>query len=71
MGDLLFALTSVCRHLGIDAEDALRAAVRKFSARFRRVEGYARTRGLDLAAMHIDALEDLWQESNREERNDG
>src|SRR5579883_3203272 len=50
VGDLLFALTSACRHLGIDAEDALRAAVRKFSLRFRRVEALAAERGLDLAA---------------------
>src|SRR5439155_3568525 len=41
IGDLLYAITSVCRHLGIDAEDALRAATRKFAERFRRVEAYA------------------------------
>ena len=63
LGDLLFALTSVCRHLGVDAEQSLRAATRKFEARFRHVETLAHARGLDLTAMDIDALDALWQEA--------
>ncbi len=63
VGDLLFALTSVCRHLGVDAEQSLRAATRKFETRFRHVETLARARGLDLSALDIDALEALWQEA--------
>ncbi len=63
LGDLFLALTSVCRHLGIDAEQALREATRKFDARFRRVEALARERVLDLSAMNIGGLEALWQEA--------
>jgi len=63
VGDLLFALTSVCRHLGVDAEQSLRAATRKFETRFRHVETLARARGLALSALDIDALEALWQEA--------
>ena len=63
VGDLLFALTSVCRHLGVDAEQSLRAATRKFEGRFRHVEALARARGLDLAALDIDALDALWREA--------
>jgi len=63
LGDLLLALTSVCRHLDVDAEQALRAAARKFETRFRRVEILARERNLDLSAMRIDGLEALWQEA--------
>jgi tetrapyrrole methylase family protein/MazG family protein len=63
MGDLLYALTSVCRHLEIDAEDALRAATRKFAARFRRVESYARERSLTLTDLPIEALDALWEEA--------
>ncbi len=63
LGDLFFALTSVCRHVGVDAEQALRAAARKFETRFRRVEALALARGLDLTAMDIDGLEALWREA--------
>jgi tetrapyrrole methylase family protein/MazG family protein len=70
VGDLLYALTSVCRHLGIDAEDALRAAARKFAERFRRVEAYAQARNLDLAAMSIAELDALWEEAKGDQARD-
>jgi uncharacterized protein YabN with tetrapyrrole methylase and pyrophosphatase domain len=70
VGDLLYALTSICRHLGIDAEDALRAATRKFAARFRRVEAYAQERNLDLAAMSIAELDALWEEAKEDARRE-
>ena len=60
LGDLFFALTSVCRHLGVDAEDALRAAARKFSGRFCRVEADAQARGLDLTTLSVPELDVLW-----------
>lgn len=33
-GDVLFSAVNVCRHAGVDCEDALRGAVKKFTARF-------------------------------------
>jgi ATP diphosphatase len=70
VGDLLYALTSVCRHLGIDAEDALRAAARKFAERFRRVEAYAQARNLDLSVMSIAELDALWEEAKVDQARD-
>jgi MazG family protein len=66
MGDLLFAATNLARKLDIDPEAALRHANAKFERRFRRVEtlGVERETGTDL-----DALEALWQEVKREERD--
>ncbi len=38
LGDVLFALTSAARHLGVDAEQALRTTLDRFQARFAGVE---------------------------------
>ena len=68
-GDLLFVLVNMGRKLGIDPEAALRSASRKFASRFARVERLADAQGLQLKALGLDALDDLWQEAKREEMN--
>jgi tetrapyrrole methylase family protein/MazG family protein len=70
-GDLLFVIVNMGRKLGIDAEAALRSASRKFASRFARVERLADAQGLQLKALGLDELDDLWQEAKRDERRDG
>lgn len=62
-GDVLFSIVNVARHLGVDAEIALRKASDKFRGRFALVEQMARDRGLDLSSMPLDALDALWDEA--------
>jgi MazG family protein len=67
-GDLLFVIVNMGRKLGIDPEASLRAASRKFASRFARVERIAGARGVELRALGLDALDELWQEAKAEER---
>ncbi|MGH6883622.1 MAG: MazG nucleotide pyrophosphohydrolase domain-containing protein, partial [Hypericibacter sp.] len=68
VGDLLFAVTNLARHLELDPEQTLRGANAKFERRFRRVEALAaREHGAD-ARPGLDALEALWQRVKQEER---
>ncbi len=60
-GDLLFACVNFGRHLGVDAETALRMANDKFERRFRRMEAAATGTGNDMKAMSLEQLEALWQ----------
>ena len=69
-GDLLFVIVNLGRKLGVDPEAALRAASRKFASRFARVERLAGGRSLELKALGLDALDELWQEAKREESNE-
>jgi ATP diphosphatase len=55
LGDLLFAVVNLSRHLNIEPEAALREANRKFERRFRVIE---KTPGF--ADMSLDEKEELW-----------
>ncbi len=65
VGDLLFSVVNYARHLGVDAEDALRAANHKFARRFIAVEARA---GAELGSLSIDGLEAHWQAVKAAER---
>jgi ATP diphosphatase len=55
LGDLLFAVVNLARHLNIEPEQALRAANRKFERRFRAIETAP-----GFAQMPLDQKEALW-----------
>jgi tetrapyrrole methylase family protein/MazG family protein len=63
LGDTLFVLVSLARKLGLDAEESLRLASRRFRRRFEALQSLAQERGLRLADLPIDALESLWRET--------
>ncbi|MEX2555039.1 MAG: nucleoside triphosphate pyrophosphohydrolase [Actinomycetota bacterium] len=63
IGDLLFAAVALGRHLGVDAETALRKAARKFRDRLARMESSARERGATLNDLPADELDKLWSEA--------
>jgi len=65
LGDLLFATANWARHLGVDAEEALRQANAKFERRFRAMERLAVERGLDLGNLDAAAWEALWNDVKR------
>ena len=62
LGDLLFAVVNVARHLHVDPESGLRAAANKFRTRFEQVESLARERGIDLHQTDLATLDALWDE---------
>lgn len=58
LGDVLFSVVNVARHVGVDAETALRRTGARFEDRFRHIE---RTTGQGLRALSAEALEVAWR----------
>ncbi|MDA0298086.1 MAG: nucleoside triphosphate pyrophosphohydrolase [Actinobacteria bacterium] len=66
LGDLLFSVVNLSRHLGHDAEQALRRASDKFRHRFEQVEQLALSRSIDLANAPLEQLDALWDEVKKQ-----
>ncbi|MGB8364500.1 MAG: nucleoside triphosphate pyrophosphohydrolase [Rhizomicrobium sp.] len=69
LGDLLFAVANLARHLKVDPENALRSANTKFTRRFRYIEGNLAKRGQVPAQATLDEMEALWQAAKAGERS--
>lgn len=61
VGDLLFAVVNLARHLKVEPEQALRGTNRKFERRFRFVEQAFQTQGRSLSEADLEAMEAQWQ----------
>jgi tetrapyrrole methylase family protein/MazG family protein len=58
LGDVLFSVVNLARHLGVDGEVALRTAIDRFEARFRHMEA----RG-PLDDLSLDELNERWEQA--------
>jgi ATP diphosphatase len=67
LGDVLFSLANLARHLNSPAEDALRAANRRFTERFSHVERGLQARGVGFGQATLPEMEALWEEAKAQE----
>ena len=68
VGDLLFAVANLARHLSVDPEAALARANLKFQQRFTFIEESLAKRGLKLTDSDLEEMEELWEEAKRREK---
>lgn len=69
LGDLLFSVTNLARHLKADSESALANTTAKFARRFRAVEAGAKVAGRDLKDMTLAEMDALWDRAKAAERS--
>lgn len=65
VGDLLFAVVNIARHLGVDAEVALRGGNAKFSRRFEFIESAVKSNGGEISKQGLEALDALWDQAKK------
>ena len=68
MGDLLFSIAQLARHLNMDPHDALRAANKKFLRRFHAMEDLMLARGVELEGMNQEQMDVYWNQAKRDEK---
>jgi nucleoside triphosphate diphosphatase len=69
IGDLMFALVNLARHLDVDPETALRQTNLKFERRFAAIEAALLSRGKKPGDVTLSELDALWDEAKAAERN--
>ncbi|MGB0960004.1 MAG: nucleoside triphosphate pyrophosphohydrolase [Halocynthiibacter sp.] len=68
-GDLLFVMVNLGRHLGVDAEFALKAANSKFTRRFEHIERSLAAVGKSPATSSLDEMDALWDAAKSIEKD--
>jgi ATP diphosphatase len=69
VGDLLFAVVNLARHLEVDPEAAVRATNRKFERRFAAIERALEDRGKTPQDATLEEMDTLWNEAKAAERS--
>jgi tetrapyrrole methylase family protein/MazG family protein len=69
MGDLLFTIANIARKSGVNPEEALQSANRKFMRRFATMESAVRAGGRNLDQLTLEEMDALWDEAKAAERS--
>ncbi|MEO1549831.1 MAG: nucleoside triphosphate pyrophosphohydrolase [Pseudomonadota bacterium] len=69
LGDLLFVMANLARHLGVDPEAALRRTNDKFTRRFGAVEDALAAQGRTPQDASLDDMDALWDAAKAQERS--
>ncbi len=65
LGDLLFSIVNLSRHLGFDAEGVLKDAVVKFRRRFEQIEREFVRQGRKLSSVGLEEMERAWKRTKK------
>jgi tetrapyrrole methylase family protein/MazG family protein len=67
LGDVLFSLVNLSRHLNLDSEECLKQTCSKFIKRFNEIEKLANSRRLDFKNLSLKDKDKLWDEVKQNE----
>jgi len=62
IGDMLFSIVNLSRHLNISAEDVLRKGNKKFIKRFKTIEKTVKKRGLNIEELSLKEMDQIWDQ---------
>lgn len=65
LGDVLFSCVNLARHLGVDANQALQLANKRFESRFRHMEKQVQGEGESMSSQTLQELDVRWEDAKR------
>ena len=65
LGDVLFTLVNLARHLKQNAEESLRKANTRFKSRFNYIEQVLKDRGRDIENASLSEMDEIWEEAKK------
>jgi len=63
LGDVLFTIVNLSRHLNYNPESALKSAINKFSKRFKRIEKDLKQKNINMKDLSLKELDEIWDKN--------
>ena len=63
LGDVLFSVVNLSRHLNLDPEKILKLSIEKFSKRFKRIEKDLENKNIQMQNLTLDELDKIWEKN--------
>ena len=68
LGDVLFSIVNLSRHLKINPEESLNKAINKFSTRFKKIEKDLKNKDINMQDLNLSELDDIWNYNKKNEK---
>ena len=65
LGDVLFTIVNLSRHLNIDPENSLRISIEKFSKRFKKIEKDLKSKNINMKDLSLKELDEIWDRNKK------
>lgn len=69
IGDVLFTIVNLSRHLGYDAESSLKKSTEKFSSRFKKIEKDLKNKSIEIQDLSLEELDEIWEKNKYNDKN--
>ena len=69
IGDVLFTIVNLSRHLGYDAESSLKNSTEKFSIRFKKIEKDLKNKNIKIQDLSLEELDEIWEKNKYDDKN--
>ena len=67
IGDVLFTIVNLSRHMGYDAESSLKKSIDKFSKRFKKIEQDLKIKNINIQDLRLEDLDNIWNRNKLDE----